>query len=81
MWWKKIHSFLRHKTKFLSVLRMLEIPWHMTKSGSINSQKPLAKYPGFFFIPETGDSLFGRLTVMEKQENRIPLLFIVSSFL
>lgn len=62
------NPFLRHKTKFLSVLRMLKIPWHSRKkSGSINSQEPLAKYPwkDSFSSQHWGLSLLGILTVEE----------------
>lgn len=68
MWWKKSILLLRHKTKFLSVLRMLKIPWHSKKkSGSINSQEPLAESPWkvSFSSQHRGLSLLGMLTVKE----------------
>lgn len=60
--------FLRQKPKFLSVLRMLKIPWHSKKkSGSINSQEPLAEYSWkeSFSSQHRGLNLLGMLTVKE----------------
>lgn len=39
MWWKKSIPFLRHKTKFLSVLRILEIPWYLRKGVGVLALK------------------------------------------